>query len=283
MKPYADFGKVSKKLLNDDFVSGKKVEVKTATDNGVSFTATGLESSNDGSLSGMLSWKYRVYGNSFTTKVLTSNTISTEAIFDKLGVNGLKATVNGAIGAGKQSATTKVEYSIDPVAAAALVDIVDKTVVPSIAIGYKNIGIGADAVISNDSKDVSRYSVGATVVHKDSEISLTAYDQLKTFKIAFSHVVSTGFSIAAEAKFNRDAQTMGMTTGIMYSAGGNVMRLKSDSDGTLSLAYAAKVDKATTLTLSTSTNMKEIEKGQKVGLALTLDQPYGSRATTPSF
>eukprot|EP00190_Bangiopsis_sp_CCMP1999_P007458 CAMPEP_0198726274 /NCGR_PEP_ID=MMETSP1475-20131203/3377_1 /TAXON_ID= ORGANISM="Unidentified sp., Strain CCMP1999" /NCGR_SAMPLE_ID=MMETSP1475 /ASSEMBLY_ACC=CAM_ASM_001111 /LENGTH=273 /DNA_ID=CAMNT_0044488179 /DNA_START=56 /DNA_END=877 /DNA_ORIENTATION=+ len=273
MKPYADFGKVSKKLLSDDFVSGKKVEVKTATDNGVAFTATGLESSNDGSLSGVLSWKYRVYGNSFTTKVLTSNTISTEAVFDKLGVDGLKATVNGAIGAGKQSATTKVEYSMDPVNTSALVDIVDKTVVPSIAIGYKNIGLGAEAVVTNDNKNVSRYSVGATVVHNDSEVTLTAYDQLKTFKIAFSHVVTTGFSVAAEAMFNREAQTMGMTTGIMYSAGGNVMRLKSDSEGTLSLAYAAKVDKATTLTMSTATNLKEMEKGQKLGLALTLDQP----------
>lgn len=89
--------------------------MKTLTENGVSFTATGLESAPDGSLSGNLSWKYKVYGNSFTSKVLTSNAISTEAVFEKLGVNGLKATLNGSFGSGKATGTTKVDYTMDPV------------------------------------------------------------------------------------------------------------------------------------------------------------------------
>eukprot|EP00188_Purpureofilum_apyrenoidigerum_P000388 Plantae.Rhodophyta-Purpureofilum_apyrenoidigerum.ctg11657.p1 GENE.Plantae.Rhodophyta-Purpureofilum_apyrenoidigerum.ctg11657~~Plantae.Rhodophyta-Purpureofilum_apyrenoidigerum.ctg11657.p1 ORF type:complete len:274 (+),score=66.34 Plantae.Rhodophyta-Purpureofilum_apyrenoidigerum.ctg11657:99-920(+) len=273
MKSYADFGKIAKKLLNDDYVSGKSVEVKTATDNGLAFTASGTELSKDGSLLGTLSFKYLVYGNLFTTKVMTTNTISTEAVFENLGVHGLKATLNGAISNGKQSAIAKIDYVNDQVATTALVDIPNKIVIPSVAVGYKNVAVGADAVFTSESNNAAKYSAGATMLHRDSEITVTANDKFKNLKVAFSHIVSPGFAVGAEATYNVDSKNTGMTAGIMYITGGNTMRLKSNDEGLLSLAYATRIDKATTLTMSTTTNVKEMEKGQKFGISLTLNQP----------
>lgn len=97
-------------------------------------------------------------------------------------------------------------------------------------------------------------------------------------QVAFSHTVSPSFALAAEAAYNREKKSMAMVTGVKYTVGGTAMKMKADNLGTVSMAYVAQIDPATSLTLSAATNVKEIEKGHKFGLALTLDQPFGSKA-----
>lgn len=64
-----------------------------------------------------------------------------------------------------------------------------------------------------------------------------------------------------------------MATGLKYVTDNATVKAKTDNLGTLSLAYIAKIDSSTKLTMSTSANVKELEKGQKFGIAITLDQP----------
>ncbi|KAJ8903359.1 hypothetical protein NDN08_004467 [Rhodosorus marinus] len=273
VKSYADFGKSAKNLLKDDYVVGKKAEVKTATADGVNFTATGIESDKDGALSGSLSWKYKVYGNAFTTKVTTANVISNEAVFEDIGVKGLKTTVNGSLGTASQSASAKVDYKHDAVAATILADVKDQTLTPSVAVGYKMFSLGGTATLENSSKSVSQYSLGACLAQDDSEVAISTTDKFNLFKLSFGHTISPKYEVAAEASYNREKSSVSMATGLKYVTDSATIKAKTDNLGTLSLAYIAKIDSSTKLTMSTSANVKELEKGQKFGIAVTLDQP----------
>ncbi|KAJ8908998.1 hypothetical protein NDN08_005697 [Rhodosorus marinus] len=273
VKSFSDFGKSAKKLLNDDFVVGKKVEVKTTTADAVNFTATGVESDKDGAISGSLSWKYKVYGNSFTTKITTANALSNEVVSEQLGVKGLKNTLNVALGSSSHSASTKLEYKHDMVAATVLADVTSQTVTDSVALGYKLFNIGGAATFEIASKSVSQYGLGASLVHEDSELTLTTADKFNKFKLAFGHTISPKYEVAAEATYNREKTSVSMATGIKYTGDGATVKAKTDNLGTVSLAYIANIDKSTKLTMSSSANVKELEKGQKFGIAITLDQP----------
>lgn len=315
------------------------MEVKTVTKDGVSFTASHLVSITDGIVDGSLSWKYRVFGSLFTTKVLQSNGISTEAVFEKLGVKGLKATLFGSYINEEHSDSAKLEYISEPVQDPIHCTHASRDVdrrKPSNVLPLFSVLTVADVCFDDCRRseealchefgcwiqrrclwircDVfSRQSIRCAVqrrsyphtegqrancfrfggvqlregenegAHSRNERdAVTEIDEatgsceLKNValpQVTFSQLVSRGFSIAAEASYNRMQEEMSMITGVRYEVDTTTIKMKADDSGGVSFAYITRVDPAILFTMSASTNVKDMEKGNRFGLAITIDQP----------
>lgn len=260
-------------LLNDDYIYGdKKVQLKTKTDTGMTYTATGVRKGDN--LIGDLSCKYAMSGATFTTKVFTSDTMTQEVTLENTGVKGLKLTLFGGIGS-KQVVVGSAEYVHPQIAYSTSINAIGSPAVKSsLAIGTNGITLGVDGEYDIEHKVLKKcdgivnFSDG-----KDQEITVGVSSKGTQGKVAYSHLLSRDFSVAAEFVYNKEKDTKLLTMGTKYEVDRDTtLKAKIDSVGSLSLSYLQEIRSGTKLTLCSRFDVRNLDKTPfTFGLALVVE------------
>ncbi|PXF48510.1 Voltage-dependent anion-selective channel [Gracilariopsis chorda] len=292
VKLYKDLGKTAKKLLNDDFICGeKKIQLKTKTDSGMTYTTTGkllskvetIAPKDDKdtpkeqlieTLCGDLSCKYKLSGATMTTKLFTSGMLTQEVELENTGVKGLKLNVLGLLGE-KQSLLATAEYIHPHVSFVAKADALAKAAVTSsMTVGMHGITAGVQGTLDIESKNVNKvdailnYSSG-----KEHEATVMLMDKGKKAKFAYSHVRNSDFSVAAEFEYNRDKDSKELAMGTKYEVDRDTtLKTKITSGGSFSVSYIQDIRANTTLTICSNFNVIGDKKpSHRFGLALVIE------------
>mmetsp|Transcript_44970 Transcript_44970/g.110387 ORF Transcript_44970/g.110387 Transcript_44970/m.110387 type:complete len:275 (+) Transcript_44970:2378-3202(+) len=273
MKLYGDLGKTAKKLFTDDFVADTKVSIKTKTANGVAFTIDNVKAAKDDSLVSTVSLKYKVYGNALTTKLLSSGKVSTEATIDQLGVDGLKAVLNGAIAESTQAASAKLEYIHPHLAATTLVDVFKGPSVHStVALGLGPNTVGAEVNYDTGKAGITSYALAVSRADAESEMTAHLTDKLRKIKAAYCHSVSSTMTVGASISYDRDSEATAMAMGVKSVLDKTTtVKAKLDTKGSLALAYVSTIRPETTMVLSTVVDLQKFEASPTLGFSLTYD------------
>lgn len=265
-------------LLNDDYIYGdKKVQLKTKTANGMTYTTTGLLKEKDESLAGDLSCKYSVSGATMTTKLFTSGKMTHEMVLEKIGVKGLKVTVLGGLGSEKSASSLvgTVEYvrpALSCVASGSALG--SPTLDTAISVGGHGLTVGVEGSAYVESKElkavngVLNYTDG-----KEHEATFSLLEKASKAKFAYSHIVSSDFSVAGEFVYDKSKDTKELCMGTKYEVDRDTtLKTKINSAGAFSLAYIQEIRKNTTLTLCSKFDVRNLDQGShKFGLALVIE------------
>lgn len=275
VKLYKDLGKTAKKLLNDDFIYGdKKVQLKTKTSNGMTYTSTGILSGKDESIAADLSCKYSFSGATMTTKLFTSGKMTHETVLEKTGVKGLKLTVLGGLGP-KQTLVATGEYVHPHMSAVVAANLLGTPAVyPAVTVGLHGVTVGVQGDFNVDKKEFG--AVNGVINYsttKDHEATAMLLKNGGLAKFTYSHVVSRDFSVAAEFVYDTTDKSKVLTMGTKYEVDPETtLKTKINSAGAMSLSYIQEIRKNTTLTLCTRFDVCNPEKpSQTFGLSLVME------------
>eukprot|EP00180_Rhodochaete_pulchella_P003959 Plantae.Rhodophyta-Rhodochaete_pulchella.ctg7253.p1 GENE.Plantae.Rhodophyta-Rhodochaete_pulchella.ctg7253~~Plantae.Rhodophyta-Rhodochaete_pulchella.ctg7253.p1 ORF type:complete len:307 (+),score=58.15 Plantae.Rhodophyta-Rhodochaete_pulchella.ctg7253:95-922(+) len=273
VKLFADVGKVTKKLLGDDYIADTKVSLKSTTPNGISFTVETVQAAKSDAVDGTLSIKSKVYGNAVTTKLASAGKVSTEVTMDQLGVKGLKAIMTGAVAQGSQTASAKLEYLHPHLAATALVDVFKgPSLHATVNMGVGALAVGAEALYDTSKASVTKYAAAVTRVDRDSEMTLHAIDNLRKLKASYSHAVQSDMVLGAEMLYDRDTQASTLTMGAKVAIDKTAtVKTKLNSAGMLSLSYISTIRPETTVVLSSQVDVKKMEASPRLGLSVSYE------------
>lgn len=265
-------------ILSDDYDTDEKsVELKTKTENGVTYTTKGVLSGKDNAMNGSLSVKYLVSGMSMTSKLTTGGVFSQEAVLEKTGVKGLKVTALGALGP-KQSFELTGEYVIPHVAAVLKANCIGQaSLSPSMTLGLHGVTVGAQAKMDIATKKFSGVNAVLNYCSKANDHEATLHvmglnTADKTAKFTFSRVISPDYSVAAEFDYSGGDEKL-MTVGTKYAVDSETcLKAKVNTKGMLWCSYAQQIRKNTTLTLCSEMNLKKLDQPtQKFGIALAIE------------
>ncbi|CAN8065408.1 unnamed protein product [Agarophyton chilense] len=297
VKLYKDLGKTAKKLLNDDFIYGeKKVQLKTKTASGMTYTTTGKLSSStqlvtvppqkEGeeepkkmeqqvqTLAGDLSCKYKLSGATMTTKLFTSGMLSQEVELENTGVEGLKLNVLGKLGP-KNTLLASAEFMHPHLSLVATADALGKrSVTSSMTVGMHGVTAGVQGTLDIDTKAMS--GMGAIVNYasgKEHEATVMLTDRGKKAKFSYSHIRNSDFSVAAEFEYDRTEDTKELAMGTRYEVDRDTtLKTKITSVGSFSVSYIQEIRKNTTLTICSHFNVIGDKKpNHRFGLALVIE------------
>lgn len=262
-------------LLNDDYIYGdKKVQLKTKTSNGMTYTTTGKQGSKDGSLSGDLSCKYSLSGASMTTKLFTSGSLTQEVVLEKTGVQGLKLTLLGGLGP-KQLVVGTGEYVHPHVSVVSAVNALgNPSVHSSMTVGVHGCTGGVQGEYDIEAKELKKVDAIFNYCNgNEHEATITLIDRGSKAKFAYSHVVSRDFSVAAEFVYDKGADAKVLTMGTKYEVDADTtLKTKIDSAGAFSMSYIQEIRKNTTLTLCSKFDVRNLDRAShKFGLALVVE------------
>lgn len=276
-KLYSDLGKTAKKLLNDDYVFAPKLKVASTTEDGRTFTITGEHSSKSDEINADVAIKQKILGQTFTAKLFTGGSATSELKLDDLNVKGLTITLLGGIGKslgvgtleycnGRVGATTAFDYYAGP-------DVKASTAVSFSAAQMAGFGVvGGEAVYDTSTKEVKGADAAVSYFDgKESEVTLHVQDKAKIGMLSYSHGVRPGFAVGAQMRYDREAKTAALAMGGAYRLdAATTVKSRLDSNGTLALSYIQTIRPKATLTLSTKFDVNSLE-GAKMGLSLAIE------------
>lgn len=261
--------------MNDDYIyAKKKLQLKTKTSNGMTYTTTGQFGNAGDAIVGDLSCKYKLSGAMMTTKLLTSGLMNHEMVLENTGVKGLKLTVQGGLGS-KQTLVATGEYVHPHVSAVMKANCIGSpSVLSSLAVGIHGVTAGVEANFDVDKKEVTDID-GVVSYNKNSEHEATVMllSKATIAKFVYSHVVSAGFSVAGEFLYNTGEDSKVLTMGTKYEVDGDTtLKSKITSGGALSLCLMQKIRKNTTLTLCSRFDVGNLDKPlEQFGISLVLE------------
>lgn len=266
--------------MEDDYIAGqKKIQLKTKTSNGMTYTTTGKLTTASKTakdiLSGDISCKYSLSGATLTTKLLTSGEMSQEVVLENTGVNGLKLTLLGGLGGAAQTLTATGEYIHHHAAMLTSVKCLGApSVSSSLTLGSNGVTAGIKGDFDIETKElkntesVINYSNG-----KEHEATCKVTDYGSKFNFAYSHIRNEDFSVAANLQYEKEADRKTLAMGVKYEVDPETtLKSKIDSNGQFSLSYVQQIRRNTTLTLCSQFSVLSGDKNtHKLGLGLVIE------------
>lgn len=277
MKLYSDIGKTAKKLLADDYVFANKIKLSSKTEDGFSYTVSGVQNVKGDTIDGDVAAKLKIKGATITGKLFTGGKDpSTELKYETQGSKGQKLTVSGT--AGKKLATTSTEILTGPFGVKLGVDFANSDLYASGALAVSPdkcngfVVAGAESVYSLTEKKVTMSNYALSFFDgKESECALHILDQGKKAMISYSHHVRPGFSVGTQMNYARETKATSLAMGSAYRIdGATTIKAKLDSEGGLALSYIQDVRPNTTLIMSSKFNTVTFDSA-KVGISLTME------------
>ena len=262
-------------LLNDDYIADRKLQVKTTTASGVTYTATGVQSAKNESIDGDLTIKAKVSGNSVTTKLFTSGKATAETTLDRLGVDGLALKLKAALAHDAVSGLATAEFINKNMSLTVQSSLTASPVVDASAvIAHAGWRLGATTSFATEAKGLTGANV--TLAYADggeSEVTATLLNQATAAVVSYSHSVRPGFAVAAQFAYDQPSKECIVTAGTKTALpGGGWAKIKLDSLGSMSLAFIHEVRPGTTMVLSSRVGLKDGPKGPpKLGLSLVVE------------
>jgi len=274
---YGDLGKKSSDLLSKDFPDKVKLEVKTKSNNGVSFEGN-ITRNADHSIFGLLNPKYRhgAHGVTVGASVDTKRALKVEATLEDL-VPGLKGTLTGH--ADSESLTFDAEYKHEYLTLAGSVNVLSpkgNKVTASSVFGYEGFAVGLQAEYVYDKwQNVNGV---ASYTHPDYVGTLFArvntHNASNILGLSFHHRINSRASIATEASLdvNKSAESPKIVVGGSYDLvdSPTTVKGKVDTEGRVSLSYAHRLNQHARLILGSSINTNNFSASGNHTFGLTL-------------
>mmetsp|Transcript_5140 Transcript_5140/g.8993 ORF Transcript_5140/g.8993 Transcript_5140/m.8993 type:complete len:278 (-) Transcript_5140:234-1067(-) len=276
MKLYGDLGKTAKKLLGDDFVSDYKVKIASKSQSATSYTIESTQSAKTNALGGELAIKGKLFGQTVNSKFNASGKVSEELTLENLGVDGLKLVLTGASNTEitSNSASAKIEFVNKHVATSTLIDVLSGPVITeSIASGHKGFAAGAELQFNAANTELTKYDFAASYADSaNSEMSFMLLSKASIVKASYSHIIGSALSVAGEVMYNLKDQSKLLTTGVKYALDSSTtVKTKLNTDGAFATAMVQKLSPQLTFTICSTLNVKELDKGQKLGLSIAYE------------
>lgn len=274
---YSDLGKKSSDLLSKDFPDKTKLEIKTKSDNGVSFEGN-ITRNADHSIYGLLNPKYKHGGHGITVgaSVDTRRALKVEVTAEDL-VPGLKTTITGH--ADPESLTVEAEYKHEYLTLGGAVNVLSpkgNKVTASSVFGYEGFAIGLQAEYIYDKWQ--NINGVASYTHPDYVGTLFArvntHVASNMLGLSLHHRFSPRATLAAEASLdvNKSTESPKIVVGGSYDFvdSPTTVKGKVDTEGRLSLSYAHRLNKYARLILGSSLNINNFSSSGNHAFGLTL-------------
>lgn len=274
---YSDLGKKSSDLLTKEFPDKVKLEVKTKTNNGVSFEGN-ITRNPDHSVYGLFNPKYKhgAHGLTVGVSVDTKRALKVEATAEDL-VPGLKTTLTGH--ADSESLTFDAEYKHEYLTLGGSVNVLSpkgNKVTASSVFGYEGFAVGLQAEYVYDKWQ--NINGVASYTHPDYVGTLFArvntHAATNVLGLTFHHRFSNRATIATEASLdvNKSSESPKIVVGGSYDLADSPTTVKGkvDTEGRVSLSYAHRLNKYARLILGSSINTNNFSASGNHTFGLTL-------------
>lgn len=264
-------------LLNDDYIYAKKLKITSKSDDGVSYTATGVQCSKDDDIDAELSAKYKVHGATLTGKAFTGGKLPTlEVKYETSDSKGRKVALTGL--GGRDQCNGNAEIQAGLLGAKIGADVVSSDLQGSLAVAITSekysgfMVVGGDGQYSISGSELTKGNAAVSFFDgKESEITVHLLDKMKTGMVSYSHHVRPGYSVAAQMTCEMDTKETAFIFGGAYRlGGGTTVKAKADSGGSMALSYIQDVRADTKLIMSSMFNVKKLDSA-KVGISLAIE------------
>lgn len=252
------------------------MQLKTRTTNGMTYTTAASQSGKNESLSGDLSCTYLLNGSAMTTKLFTSGRLTHEVELEKTGIDGLRLNMVGGLGP-QQSLLATAEYVHPHLSVESTANLLGSQSVHTAAtVGLQSVTAGVAGEFDLETKQFKNVNGVLNYSHgKEHEATAMLLNKGKVAKFAYSHIVKSDFSVAAEFLYDMNGETGSklLTMGSKYEVDPDTtLKMKIDSAGSFWVSYIQEIRKNTTLTLCSQFDVRNMEKAShKFGLGLVIE------------
>ncbi|KAJ2713087.1 Mitochondrial porin, partial [Coemansia spiralis] len=204
---YSDICKPVNDLFSKDYPFGAlKLEVKTTTANGVTFTVNGAQDIKSGSIISELKAKYadKVNGLTYTESWNTANLVTGQVEVANKFARGLKVELSGsaALSSSKRALRSKIQYQQDNLFARVNVDALSPSVVADVTVSREGALAGAELAYDLNSGAVTKTNSTVGYAGLDYQITLQGNNSLNLYQLAFYQRVTPNVEAGARAVYD---------------------------------------------------------------------------------
>ncbi|KAJ2614326.1 Mitochondrial porin [Coemansia sp. RSA 1365] len=277
---YSDICKPVNDLFSKDYPFGAlKLEVKTTTSNGVTFTVNGAQDIKSGAIISELKSKYtdKVNGLTFTESWNTANLVTGQVEIANKFARGLKLELSGssALSSTKRALRSKVDYQQDNLFARVNVDALSPSVTADVTISREGALAGAELAYDLNSGAVTRTNSTIGYSAPDYQVTLQGNNSLNLFQLAFYQRVTKSVEAGARAIYDYKNPEGGVSAelGTKYILDKDAyVKTKVDNAGRLGLSFTQVLRPGVKLSLAGLFDTTRLqENAHKMGAALTFE------------
>jgi len=274
---FGDIGKVTNDLLNKDYNFGQtKVEVKSTTKSGVTFTATVDWSNSDGTLKGEVKGKFEHKDTrvTFTETYTTNNDLNLKA--ESEPTDGVKLELDSFFNpySSKKEFKVGLSYKNDLLSTTTKVNVLDNpTVTSDLTLGAEGFVVGGQAVADVSKKTIKNFNLAVGYNDTDYGVSLKANDSFKTFVLGYFHNVNASTSVGASSTWGFGDKALLIQFGGSYKADKDTtLKARVDSSGRVGLGFSQKIRPDTKATFGLLVDSRNLDQNaHKLGFALSFE------------
>ncbi|KAJ1755186.1 Mitochondrial porin [Coemansia sp. RSA 2523] len=277
---YSDICKPVNDLFSKDYPFGAlKLEVKTTTANGVSFTVNGAQDIKSGAIISELKTKYadKVNGLTYTESWNTANLVTGQVEIANKFAKGLKLELSGssALNSAKRALRTKINYQQDNLFARVNVDALNPAVTADVTISRDGALAGAELAYDLNSGAVTKTNSTLGFAGPDYMITMQGNNSLNMFQLAFYQRVTANVEAGARAVYDYKNPEGGVSAELAtkYVLDKDAfVKAKVDNSGRMGLSFTQTLRPGVKLSLAGLFDTTRLqENAHKMGAALTFE------------
>ncbi|KAJ2388003.1 Mitochondrial porin [Coemansia sp. RSA 2559] len=277
---YSDICKPVNDLFSKDYPFGAlKLEVKTTTANGVSFTVNGAQDLKSGAIISELKTKYadKVNGLTYTESWNTANLVTGQVEVSNKFAKGLKLEVSGssALSSAKRALRSKINYQQENVFARVNIDALSPSATADVTISRDGLLAGAELAYDLNSGAVTKTNSTVGYAGPDYLITLQGNNSLNLFQLAFYQRVTKNVEAGARAVYDYKNPEGGVSAelGSKYILDNDAyVKAKVDNAGRLGLSFTQLLRPGVKLSLAGLFDTARLQENtHKMGAALTFE------------
>ncbi|KAJ1733458.1 Mitochondrial porin [Coemansia sp. RSA 2049] len=277
---YSDICKPVNDLFSKDYPFGAlKLEVKTTTANGVSFTVNGAQDLKSGAIISELKTKYtdKANGLTYTESWNTANLVTGQVEVANKFAKGLKVELSGssALSSAKRALRSKINYQQENVFARVNIDALSPSATADVTISRDGLLAGAELAYDVNSGAVTKTNSTLGYAGPDYLITLQGNNSLNLFQLAFYQRVTKNVEAGARAVYDYKNPDGGVSAeiGSKYILDSDAyVKAKVDNAGRLGLSFTQLLRPGVKLSLAGLFDTARLQENtHKMGAALTFE------------
>ncbi|KAI9500028.1 Mitochondrial porin [Coemansia spiralis] len=277
---YSDICKPVNDLFSKDYPFGAlKLEVKTTTSNGVSFTVNGAQDLKSGAIISELKTKYadKVNGLTYTESWNTANLVTGQVEVANKFAKGLKIEFSGssALSSAKRALRSKINYQQDNLFARVNIDALSPSATADVTVSREGVIVGAELAYDLNSGAVNKTNSTIGYAGQDYLITLQGNNSLNLFQLAFYQRVTEKVESGARAVYDYKNPEGGVSAelGSKYILDKDAyVKAKIDNAGRLGLSFTQLLRPGVKLSLAGLFDTARLQENtHKMGAALTFE------------
>ncbi|CAG8625438.1 1940_t:CDS:2 [Ambispora leptoticha] len=280
---FSDIGKSANDLLSKDFPVGLKLEAKTNTNTGVTFTVNGHRDAKTGNIHGDLKTKYTYPKNgvTFTGSWTTSNHLNGQLELENNVAKGLKLDIVTQLqpAIGQRNAKAGVIFKQPGFHSKFYIDLFKGPIFYGDAvIGHEGFVLGGEGSYDVLDGKLTRFGVAAGYNAPEYSIALRTSNSLNSYTAAAYHRVQPDIEVGAKihwdaATNNNSNNNVTLETGVKYSLDRDTfIKSRIDNFGRLGLSYTQNLRPGVKISMGGIVETSRLnENVHRFGISLNLE------------